>query len=351
MKLESIRTILVINHQGIGDIVLSIPIYLSLREKYPGAKIYSTVKGFSESTILTFAGLSDKFIFTEVLSSGFFEKFKFLLKIFQYKFDLVVVPAGQNIRNALIISWLTRSRYSLSFYKNNFQKFLITTPISFPLNINRVFRNQIISAQILNRDCCKLLPLLFPYSQSTPSDHNSKFKMLNSRYIVVHPGSGELEKHKRFNLHHLSNLIKLIISSYDLQIVIVGSPQEKSLSESLISMVLSSNLVSLVGKTSLVEAMGVVSKSIMLISGDSSFMHIAAAFKVPTFTFFGPTSSEELAPTWAPHFTYSLKMPCSPCYPYLLTGCGNTICMDNVKIDSLFMSFSNFFNTINLQNE
>ena len=65
-------------------------------------------------------------------------------------------------------------------------------------------------------------------------------------------------------------------------------------------------------------------------------MHAAAALNVRTVSIFGPTSHREIAPDWNEPIILSKDLPCSPCYPYFLKGCGNPRCMSEITPEYVY---------------
>ncbi|MGO8669951.1 MAG: glycosyltransferase family 9 protein [Capsulimonadaceae bacterium] len=65
--------------------------------------------------------------------------------------------------------------------------------------------------------------------------------------------------------------------------------------------------------TTLREYISLISRADLVISGDSSPMHLAAAFGVPYVALFGPTPVDERAPLVGPGIPLSKPLECAPC--------------------------------------
>ena len=70
------------------------------------------------------------------------------------------------------------------------------------------------------------------------------------------------------------------------------------------------------GKTSLAESAAIVSRTAVLISGDSGVLHIGVGLGRATVSLFGPGISEKWAPRGAHHRAISRGYDCSPCTRY-----------------------------------
>jgi ADP-heptose:LPS heptosyltransferase len=74
-----------------------------------------------------------------------------------------------------------------------------------------------------------------------------------------------------------------------------------------------------------------------MVTNDSGPMHIAAAFSVPVFALFGPTSPERTGPYGAGHTIIRSNAPCSPCFkkrcrnPYCIEGISPAQVLDAIK--------------------
>ena len=97
-------------------------------------------------------------------------------------------------------------------------------------------------------------------------------------------------------------------------IVLVGSPSEVVIGEKVMSASRSKKFVDLIGKTTLGGMVELIRRSEVLMTNDSGPMHVAAAFGIPTVTFFGPTSPERTGPYGSIHVIFESKLDCSPCY-------------------------------------
>jgi len=74
------------------------------------------------------------------------------------------------------------------------------------------------------------------------------------------------------------------------------------------------NYLNLAGKTSISQLMSLISRLDLFITGDSGPMHIAAAYKIPTVSIFGPTKDHETCQWMNPKSIILKKeLVCQPC--------------------------------------
>jgi ADP-heptose:LPS heptosyltransferase/GT2 family glycosyltransferase len=132
--------------------------------------------------------------------------------------------------------------------------------------------------------------------------------------VAVHPGAGNITK--QWPAEHFSAVIDLLIEREDVNVVLVGGPDEAEYTENLLATVLRRDrVVSMAGKTSLIELSRLLSACALYIGNDSGPKHIAAALGVPTL---GVHSGVVDAVEWAPLGTRAValrrNMSCAPCY-------------------------------------
>ena len=88
--------------------------------------------------------------------------------------------------------------------------------------------------------------------------------------------------------------------------------------------------LSLAGRTTLLEMAEIIRRGRVFISNDTGPMHIAAAFGVPVFAVFGPTSPVRTGPYGPGHTVITAGLPCSPCFRR--RKCSNWNCMERVSV-------------------
>ncbi len=86
--------------------------------------------------------------------------------------------------------------------------------------------------------------------------------------------------------------------------------------------------IDLTGKTTLKELAGIIRNARFMVTNDSGPMHMAAAFGVPVFAIFGPTSPERTGPYGAGHTIIRSDEPCAPCFK---RRCSDLRCMERVS--------------------
>lgn len=138
--------------------------------------------------------------------------------------------------------------------------------------------------------------------------YNSKIERLKNKVLIA-PGA----KHytKRYPIEKYINLCKLLCSK-GISIDLVGGKDELENSKELIESEFISN--SYIGKLSILETTELIAKSKLLITNDSSLMHIASARKTPIIAIFGSSIKElGFTPYQSEFSLFEVNLSCRPC--------------------------------------
>ena len=134
------------------------------------------------------------------------------------------------------------------------------------------------------------------------------------RILGINPGAS-YGSAKRWYPEKFAKIAIELSSNFD--ILIFGGIDElefaNSIEEDLIENKIN-NFINLAGKTSISELAEHISNLDIFITGDSGPMHIAASFKIPTVSLFGPTNPAETS-QWKNPYSIILKknLDCQPC--------------------------------------
>ncbi|HEY9666059.1 MAG TPA: glycosyltransferase family 9 protein, partial [Coleofasciculaceae cyanobacterium] len=144
--------------------------------------------------------------------------------------------------------------------------------------------------------------------------------------IGLHPAAREATK--RWIPERFIAVGKELQQQYGGTVVILGGPEERSLSAS-IAQNIGKSCLNLAGKTSLAVLGGIMSQLAVLVTNDSGPAHVAYALGTPTVTVFGGTDPA----VWGAlkndkHRVLAHEVPCRPC-DYGECPVGYT-CLENV---------------------
>lgn len=199
------------------------------------------------------------------------------------------------------------------------------------------------------REIAEIAGLSFPEKLSPLKKSSSKkipkWKKLE-KYIVIHPSGRNFSKifgvgknpSLAWPLERFSKISDFIIENYGLNVALTGTKDERFIAEKVLKKVKNGKKIfNLSGKISIAELCEVIANSKLLISIDTSSVHIAELYDTPIVALFGPTFFEEVGPYGNPEKQITLAHP-EKCIRDRKKGssydAGN-ICMNSISIEEV----------------
>ncbi len=308
-----------------GDVLLTSPVYTSLREEYPEASI--EVYLFKETLPMLegHPAISKFILFDQAwrkysLPRRIVQEFKMWWKIRKEKYDIVLnLTSGDR---GAIVALVTGAKIRIGIERAGgmkqkdrfFTKAVRVT--SMPRHI--VERNLDLVRALKIVPTKKDLIFYIPESSLIKVDAILPYP----DFILIHPASRCHFKH--WPTEKFQELIEDLRNRGE-KIIISGGPgkEEKELIDQIMQPFAGDPFVqSLAGKLSLKELGALIQRSKLLISIDSVPPHIASALKKPVVVLFGPSDDIKWGPWQNPHARIvRLDLPCMRCDQQ---GCGGT---------------------------
>ena len=107
----------------------------------------------------------------------------------------------------------------------------------------------------------------------------------SKRYIVIAPGASW--QPRSWPVAHFAALIQQLASQFAIDFVLCGGKDDQALCEELSQKVSASNLINLAGQTSLLELVEIIRGAVLVISNESSPVHLSAATATPSVCILG----------------------------------------------------------------
>ena len=161
----------------------------------------------------------------------------------------------------------------------------------------------------------ELMTIIRHLGGEVPPPRIPRDKPEGSLRVAICPGA-EYGAAKRWPLERYRSVMELVSKKYDLTWVVVGTPKEADLGETLAKN-FPGKVENLCGKTTLSELIGELKSSTLLLTNDTGTMHLADLLGVPVVAIFGSTEPSLTGPTGTtnpPHRVIRRKVECSPCY-------------------------------------
>ena len=155
--------------------------------------------------------------------------------------------------------------------------------------------------------------------------------------ICVHPTAGN--DMKQWPLEYFAVLIDQLVENEGAYIVLIGAPGEEEIAEGLIARLRHPEAVSsLIGKVPLAELPAVLRAASLFVGNDSGPKHIAAGLGVPTVGIHsGTVDVREWGPIGPNAVAVAREVVCSPCYLSRVEDCRRgLVCLRQLGPDKVY---------------
>ena len=323
--------VLIVRPDGIGDVLLSLPVATQLRRLMPGATV-----GFLTSP--TVAPIFDRHPDVDyVRTIRFTDPFKELRLAFSHGVEAAIFlkpfrrlmgaawMAGVPIRVATGYRWYSLlANRRIYEHRSDFSKHESEYNVEMLKGLG--LRPQPVS-----------LPVLI-MTQAERDAGASRWSGLPTPRVVVHPGGASA---RRWRLEHYRDLVVTLTDS-GYGVVLTGSDQERAEFRSITSSETSTSsmVADLMGKLSLRELMSVIANAHVVVSGATGPAHLAAALGVSTVSLFDPRRNN-LPVRWKPLGTGLLLRPDVPtCEQCIGEVCPHWDCLDRLTVGKVMSAIA-----------
>ena len=271
--------ILIIHTAFIGDIVLSTPLIKKIKDTYPDSDITYVTTPSGEAILKNNPHLNNIIVYDKRGEHKGISGVWQLGKRLRYEnFNMVITP-HRYLRSS-ILSWLSRSPIRKG-YDIASGSCLFTEKIKYDRTKHEVEKLlSFVAPENKKRYEIELYP---GEKEKMKGDNLWKENLLEDKKVVVlAPGSKWFTK--QWPVEYFNKLAKSLKKLSNVRLIVVGGKDEINLP------IEKENIIDMRGKTSLLELADILSRADVVVTNDSSPIHIASAFKKPKiFALFGPT--------------------------------------------------------------
>lgn len=271
--------ILIIHTAFIGDIVLSTPLIKKIKDTYPDSDITYVTTPSGEAILKNNPHINNIIVYDKRGEHKGINGVWQLGKRLRYEnFNMVITP-HRYLRSS-ILSWLSRSPIRKG-YDIASGSCLFTEKIKYDRTKHEVEKLlSFVAPENKKRYEIELYP---GEKEKMKGDNLWKENLLEDKKVVVlAPGSKWFTK--QWPVEYFNKLAESLKKLSNVRLIVVGGKEEINLS------IEKENIIDMRGKTSLLELADILSRSDVVVTNDSSPIHIASAFKKPRiFALFGPT--------------------------------------------------------------
>jgi ADP-heptose:LPS heptosyltransferase len=341
-------SILIARLDHIGDVILSTPIYHSLKQRFPSTKI-TVLCGSWSAEILKNNPYIDSCIIIDCpwwssIRNDRSKKYSFVKNVYstiknirRQNFDLFVDLRG-DIRHIFLFGWLTRIPARISYTRSG-GSYLLTRSYPYEKGKHEIERNY----RLLNdfeplEKYWKTEIFLGKNSRvSLKAKLESDLNIESDRYAVIF--SGGRSKLRRITNDKIAGLCRILIQKYSLKCCYVGGLDDFQEGESIRRMInKGKDFINICGKLNLTEVRDLIDSSKLYVGSDSSVTHLSASTTTPSVSLFGPLNPEQAMPIGDNKKVVYHSYPCSPCLQticVLTKSKDRAKCMEDITVEEI----------------
>lgn len=338
---ENINKILIIRFSSIGDIILTTPVLMALKEKYPKAELFYVTKKEYVELVELFPNVDDIFcIDSKNKIKGLIELIK---KINLERFNLLI-DLHRSLRS-IILYYFSFAKHKLHYSKYRFKRFLRIhfkwKLLSKNLHVIDYYFKPLEKFGISSNN----RELKLSVSKDLQGLVENKFGIVNDNLIIgICPGAKW--ETKRWPIDKFAELGDKLIDSLNAKVILLGGPDDLLIGEKM-EYLMMNKPINLIGKTSLSELVALIKWCNIIITNDSSPLHIAVALKIPSISIFGPTTLDfGFGPYGDGHIVLEKDLSCRPCSSHGSKKCPDKTfkCMELITCDEVFQAVKKILN-------
>ena len=287
--------ILFITLSNMGDVILTLPVLDSLRANFPQSKITVMVGPRPKEVFVGNPNIDRLIIYDKYVK--FREKVKLFQQLSKEKFDIVV-----DLRNTLYGALLP-SRYRTS-------PFLLLPRELRHMKERNLYRLKTVLKKKGFQD-----PATERVFYINPQDRIYIDSLLQKngitageRIILVSPGTGgETRRWEEYKFIQLCSKL-----SEDYRVILIGSKMHQPMTQR-ISQNCSHTIIDFTGLTNLGQLAYLLTRSALMITGDTGTLQLASYMDTPIVALFGPSDEKRYGPWSSKYRVIRKEIFCRPC--------------------------------------
>ncbi|SRR5579883_155370 len=326
--------ILVMRLDNIGDVIMTSPVLRAIKENLPECRLtlMASPGGAQAAELLPWVNevLTWRVLWQDLGKLDFDPAREWelveVLKAGKFDAAIILTSFSQSPHPAAFLCYLANIPLRLGESKECGQGVLTLEVPAAPDEIHQVERNlRLIEAagfQVGDRNLCIQIPEAAKQEALTLLMQSENYQ--STSYLLLNPWTSC--QSRNYDSQRFAIAARQIAELTQMPVVVTGVEKDQSKSASLLS-ILGEYAIDLIGKTTLSQLAALISDAELVLTNNTSTMHIADATQTPTVVMFAGT---ELKSQWQPRsgHSYLLNRPtaCSPCYAF--TCPYNLECLD-----------------------
>lgn len=316
--------ILLVRPEGIGDVILCLPVATALRRLIPDAKITILSSEYSAPVLVRHPDLDD------VLTVSGRESLADLVRVFRRDFDAAMFL--KPFRRLMLAAWLARVPQRVATGYRWYSLFANRRVYEHRRDFSKhESRYNLGLLRGLGMDPGPVEPPRLVVTDAERATAMDRLAGVPVPLVVVHPGGFTS---RQWKLEHYWNLARKLAEKR-FGVVLTGNTAERRrwLEAVPEATHLGPGMLDLMGELDLRQLMAVIACSGAVVSASTGPAHLAAALGVPTVSLFDPRRN--MSPTrWAPLGHGTVLVPDVPtCERCVFEACPYWDCLDRISVE------------------
>ncbi len=305
---EEVKNILIVRqHNQLGDMLCSVPLFAAVRKRFPKAHI--TLVASPINYEILFSDINpyiDKVI--TYRKAPFKNLIEFYKELRDHNYQIGIVPSTVSIsRTSHFINYFSGAKVRVGVksidHKVNSVEYLLNVKSEFDWDsrkLHQTERNLDVGRQIgcdLTEKEKKNVMIHLSKEETDFADSfiEENFQDKNKLIVSMHPGAGKVPN--RWNKENFIELTKKLYDKYNCYFLITSGMIDKEITDEVKEKLMKMNINCVLLENTPVRKVGAVIKSTDLyITNDTGTLHVAGGVNANIISLFGPTHGYEWAP-------------------------------------------------------
>ncbi|MFH1784225.1 MAG: lipopolysaccharide heptosyltransferase II [bacterium] len=334
---NNITRILIIQTAFLGDVVLTIPLIVSVKKKFPESFLAVMAIPSTKDVLEAHPAIDELIVFDKKGSEkGLFAFIKLIKKIKSKDFDIAILP-HRSFKSALMV-WLAQIPRRLGFDRSQGSIFL-NELVAYDVKKHDLERNLDLAKEIDATTSDKEIFINTDKEDWLVVEDILKAEGISSTDVVIGISPGSVWPTKRWLAKRFALLSDRIIKELGAKVVVFGGPKDVMQVEQVMT-AMKEKALNLSGRLSLKQLAAFIKRCRVFVTNDSGPMHIAVAGKVPVVAIFGPTTRElGFYPYGDGNTVIEKNLDCRPCGLHGGRKCKKQTfdCMELITVSEVFI--------------
>lgn len=347
LDLKNVKRVLLVLTTGLGDAVLSTPVFTNLRQALPNADIRLLCRKNWVSLFEHDADLNKIIVY-----HGKYRRFfPTLTQLKDFAPDLTLVLHG-NDPDIIPLVYLSGSPYIVRIPVSTTRYPFLLSNQSREQDKNTIDNLHYIDNRLRILDTIRVAATSrFPRIYLKPELINStldKIHQLGSinSYWVYHPFAADM--YKTWPLDKAQAFLNSAIEQSNSMVLITGNHAQRAAIDILLQSLPAGKAINVAGSLNIAETAAILSKAKYVVAPDTGILHLAAALNVPTLGLYAATSAKLVGPrAQSARQVIIQKSPLhTPCFEKKCTAPPNC-CMNQINIEEVCNTFNELATDVN----